>query len=84
MSRATRHWWGIGLPPEFSIEWSDDESRRCEGEVQSLYVRKTFDGRAGWHVIGMVCLGCGVVSIDEESVDALDPDVRRELADADW
>jgi hypothetical protein len=72
MGKPIRHWWGAGLPGEFAREWSADESKRCEGEVQSLYVRKTVDGKAGWRVVGLICLGCGVVSVDEEALDFLD------------
>lgn len=71
MGRPLRHWWGSGFPAEFAREWSRDQSLRCEGEVQRLYVRRTVDGRAGWRVIGLVCLGCGVTSIDEEALDFL-------------
>lgn len=79
MARPLRHWWGVGFPPEFRLEVPSDplgagRGLRCEGEVQRLYVRKTFDGRAGWHVVGLVCLGCGVTSIDEDALAALDPE----------
>lgn len=60
------------MPEEFERPWSKDQSKRCEGEVQQLYVRRTVAGKAGWRVVGLVCLGCGVTSIDEESLDFLD------------
>jgi hypothetical protein len=71
MGRPIRHWWGAGLPEEFEREWSPDSSKRCEGEVQQLYVRKTLDGKARWHVVGPVCLGCGTASVDEDALDGL-------------
>ena len=84
MWRATRHWWGSCLPTGSLIEWSLTNHVAARARFRASTCGKTLDGRAGRHVIGMACLGCGVVSIDEESVDALDPDVRRELADVDW
>ena len=77
MGKPVRHWWGAGFPPEFAREWSADESKRCEGEVQQLYVRRTVKGRAGWHVVGLVCLGCGVTSVDEDALGALESESSR-------
>ncbi len=72
MGKPLRHWWGADLPLAFAIEWSPDASKRCEGEVQRLYVRKTLDGTPGWRTVGLICLGCGMTSVDGGALAQLD------------
>jgi hypothetical protein len=66
MGKPLRHWWGAGLPRAFERPWSADESKRCEGEVQKLYVRKTLDGkvRLGASSAAPVAVGAGGAAVD--------------------